>query len=79
MITPGNETSQITPNRIKKALTTSKDLLENLSVKLLCHIISLSLPSQSDIPCFTMAIFHLDDRHWQPNFSNHIKFKLKNL
>ena len=27
--------------------------------------------------CFTMLIFHLDDYHWQPNFSNHIKFKLK--
>ena len=24
-----------------------------------------------------MTIFHLDDYHWHPNFSNHIKFKVK--
>ena len=44
---------------------------------MLCDVIFLSLPGEFDIPCFTMAIFHLDDYHWQPNVSNDIKFKFK--
>ena len=76
MITPVNQTSQITPNWNKKPLTTSKGLSENFSLNLLCRVIFPSLPGQSDVTWFRMAIFCLDDYYWQPNFSNHIKFKL---
>ena len=38
-------------------LIRSKDLLESLSLKLLSDVIFLSLPGQSDIPCFTMSNF----------------------
>ena len=61
----------------KKPLTRSKDLSENLSYKLLCDVISLSCSSQYDIRCFTIAIFHLDDYHWQPNVLNHNNLKQK--
>ena len=44
--THGSQTSQITPNSNKKPLTRSKDLLENLSLKLLCNLIFLLLPGQ---------------------------------
>ena len=61
----------------KKPLTRSKDLSENLSYKLLCDVISLLCSSQYDIRCFTIAIFHLDDYHWQPNVLNHNNLKQK--
>ena len=48
-----------------KLLTKSKYVPENLSMKLLCDIMFLSFSGQSDIPCFKMTIFHLDDHHWQ--------------
>ena len=54
-----------------------KALLEALGLELLCDVISPSLPYQSDIPCFTIVIFHLDDYYWHPKFSSHTKFKLK--
>ena len=56
MITPGNQTSQTTPNWNKKSLTRSKDLLDNLSLKLFCDVIFLSLPGQSDIGIFILTI-----------------------
>ena len=52
-------------------------LLEALNLELLCDVTPPSLPGQSDIPCFTMAIFHLNDYHWHPNFSNNTKLKQK--
>ena len=60
MITTCSQTSQITPNWNKKPLTRSKDFIENLNLNLLCDVIFLLLPGQSDIPCFTMAIFDLE-------------------
>ena len=56
MITLGNQTFQITPNRNKKPLIKLKAFQK------------ISIPGQSDIPCFAMTIFHLDDYHWQKNF-----------
>ena len=82
MINPGNEKSQITYNWNKKNLTTSKNLSESLSLSLLCDVIFSFLSGKSykkNILCFTMSIFHLHDYHWQPNFSNHMKLKLKRL
>ena len=61
----------------KDNLSTPQALLEALSLELLCDVIFPSLHGQSDILCFTMAIFHLDDYHWRPNFSNHTKLKQK--
>ena len=61
----------------KNFLLDPKQFSENLSLELLCDVIFLLLPWQSNIPCFTMAIFHLDDYYWQPDVSNLIKFKLK--
>ena len=61
---------------IKKVnLSAPQGLLEALNLELLCDVISLSLLGQSDIPYFTMVVFHLDDYHWQPHFSNHTKLK----
>ena len=68
---------QLNQIKTKKPLTRYKDFLENLSLKLLCDVTFPSLPGQSDIPCFTMTIFHLDDCHWQPNVSNHTNLKQK--
>ena len=62
MITPNHQTSQITPNWNKIPLT--KNLSENPNLKFLCDVIFLPLPSQSNIPYFTMAIFDLEDYHW---------------
>ena len=76
-IFPGNQISQITPNWNKKPLTTSKNVSENLSLRLLYDIVFPSLSGQSEISCFIMTIFHLRDYQWQANFSNHIKFKLR--
>ena len=76
MSTHGNKT-QITSNSNYKPLTRSKELSKNLSLKVLCDIIFLLLSGMFDILSFTMAIFDLDDYHWQPNFSNYIKLKLK--
>ena len=47
----------------RKPLSVTQGLLEALSLKLLCDLVSPSLPGQSDIPCFTMAIFSL---RWLP-------------
>ena len=80
MITSGSETSKIMPNPTnKKPLTTFKSISEKLTVKLLCDVIFSSLPSQSSIPRFTIAIFQLNDYPLQPKLSNHTKFKYKNL
>ena len=56
MITLGNQTSQTTPNWSKKPLTRFKDLLDNLSLKLFCDVIFLSLLGQSDIEIFILTI-----------------------
>ena len=56
MITLGNQTSQTTPNWNKKPLTRSKDLLDNLSLKLFCDVIFLSLLGESDIEIFILTI-----------------------
>ena len=39
------------------------------------HLLVFS--GQSRFPCFTIANFQLGKYPWQPNFSNHIKLKLK--
>ena len=57
----------------------SKGLSEELSLKLLCDASFPSLPGQSDITCFTMVRFQLDDHPWQQNFSNHNKLKCKTI
>ena len=77
MNTHGSQTSQITPNWNKKSLTRSKDLSENFSLKLMCDVIFLSLPDQSDIPRFTISNFQSDENPWKPNFSNYTKLKQK--
>ena len=80
MITTGSRNYQITQNwNKKKPLRRSKDLSENLSLKLLRDAILTSMPGHSDIRCFKMSNFQSDDYHWLPNFSHHIKFKLKTL
>ena len=61
---------KIKPNWKKKPLTRFKDLSENLSLKLLCDVIFLSLPDQSDISCFTTSNFQSDEYPWKSNFSN---------
>ena len=71
----GIQTSQITSNSNWKPLTRSKDFLENLTLKVLCDVIPLSLPCQSEIPCFKMSSYQLDEYLLKPNFSNHIKIK----
>ena len=67
--------SKLNQLETKKPLTRCNDLSENVSLKLLRDVIFLSLSGQSDIPCFAMTIFHLDDYHWQPNVSNHTNSK----
>ena len=69
----------ITPNWNKKALTRSKDLLENLSLELLRDVIVPSLSGQFDIHYFKMSNFQSDEYPWKPNFSNHIRFKVNPL
>ena len=76
MIIPGNQT-QITPTWNKKTLTKFKDVLDNLSLKLLCDVIFLSLPGQSDIACFTVVNFQSDEYSCKQNFSNYTKLKIK--
>ena len=46
---------KLNPNWKEKTLTRSKNLLENLSLKLLCDIVFLSLPGQSDILTFCQS------------------------
>ena len=80
MITTVSRNYQITQNwNKKKPLRRSKDLSENLSLKLLRDAILTSTPGHSDIRCFKMSNFQSDDYHWLANFSHHIKFKLKTL
>ena len=57
IITTGSQTSHITPIFNEKPLTRSKNLSENLSLKLLCDVVFPSFPSQSDIPCIRMSNF----------------------
>ena len=57
MTTPDNQTSQITPSCNKNPLSTSRGLSENLSLKLLCDVIFLSLLNQSDALSFMIANF----------------------
>ena len=52
-------------------------LPEEFGFKLLCDVISPSLPVLSDIPCLIMANFHLEVYNWQPNYWKHTKFKEK--
>ena len=68
LVSPGNQTSQITPNGNKNALISSSDLSENSTLKLLCNVFFLSLHSQSNIPCVTIAISESDEYTWKPNF-----------
>lgn len=42
---------------------------------MLRYITSQSMPSQSGMPCSTIAYFQLNDNLWQPNFPNHTKYK----
>ena len=79
MITSGSKTSQITRNTRKLSLNTSQILSEKLTLKLLCDVIFLSLPGHTNIPCFLMVNFHLDDCLWQLTFPNHAKLKNKPL
>ena len=79
MITSGVQTSQIKTKSNKKPLIKFQEFLENLSLKFLCDIIFQSLPGQSDILGFRMVNFHLDGDPYQPNFSNHTKFKQPHL
>ena len=79
MITPGNQTSQVTPNWNEKPLTTSKGLSENLSWKLMCDVIFPSFHSQSDIISFYHGYFSL---RWLPltdKFLKLHKIQTKNL
>ena len=71
------QTSQITSNSNQRTLTRSKGLSKNLSLKLLCDVIFPSLSGQSDIACYAISNFQSDEYSWKPNFSNHIKLKLK--
>ena len=61
----------------KEILTTIKELLENLSLKLLCVVIFPLLLFQSDILCFLMTSFLLDDHPLHQTKKSHIKFKHK--
>ena len=54
MIAPGCQIFQITPNWKKKPLTLSQGHLEELSFKVLCDVILLSLPGHIDIPYFVI-------------------------
>ena len=65
MISPSNQTSQITPNWNKQPVTTSKDLSENLSLKLLRGAIFLLFSDQSDIFCFTIGSSQSDEYPWR--------------
>ena len=65
------------PKLKQKPLSRSKYLSENISLHFLCDVIFLSLPGQSDIPCFTMSNFQSDEYPWKPNFSNHTNLKQK--
>ena len=58
-ITPGNQTSKITPNWDKRSLTISRGLSENLSLQKIFQKILISLLRQSDIPCFTVLQFSI--------------------
>ena len=40
-------------------------------MKFLCDVIFSALPGQCNNSYFEIAIFHLDDYHWQQNFSYH--------
>ena len=63
----------------QKTSNRSKDLSQNLNLKLLCDVIFPSMPGQSDIPCFLMVIFHLDDYQWQQKLLKSPQIKTKNL
>ena len=60
-ITPGNQTSQITPNICwnKKTWSIIKGHFEELSLKLLYNVSCTSLPDQSNFLRFTIASFNL--------------------
>ena len=75
MGTHGSQTSQIKQNWNRKPLTRSKDLSGNLSLKLLCDVILLSLHGQTDIPCFATSNFQSEEYPWKPNLSNYTKLK----
>ena len=60
-----------------KTLTTSKDISENFTLKLLSDVIFPSLFGQPNIHRFTMSNFRTDEYQWKPHFPNHIKFELK--
>ena len=62
-------------NHTYKPLTTSKNISENFTLKLLFDAIFPSFSDQCDIPSFKMANFQLDDYSWWPNFSHHTKLK----
>ena len=79
MIITGSWIFQINQIETKKPLTKSKDLSQNLILKLLCDVIFSSLPGQCNIPSLKMANFQLDDYPWQPKFSSHTKLKQKAL
>ena len=49
---------------VLQTLTRSKDLSENLSLKLLCDVNFPTLSSQCDISSFKMVNFQLDDYPW---------------
>ena len=64
----------------KEILTTIKELLENLSLKLLCVVIFHLLLFQSDILCFLMTNFLLDDHplHQTKKFTSNSNIKYLN-
>ena len=62
--------------QLKKPLTLCQDLSDELSL-MQCNVILPSLFGWSDIFCFTMINFAIDDYLGQQNFSNHHKLKQK--
>ena len=68
---------KFTPNSNKKSLTRSKDLSQNITLKLLDGVIFPSLPSQFGIPFFTMSNFNQRSTHGNQTSQNKTKLKEK--
>ena len=75
----GAQISQITLNSNYTPLAISQSLLDNFTLKLLCQVITSSLPANPTFLILLLSFFTypLDDYHWQPNFLKHTKFKQK--
>ena len=63
IITTGSHTSQVTPNWNKKPLTRSKDLLENLSLKLFCTSFFRRCPTNLTFLALQCLIFNQISTH----------------